>query len=112
MILVSQTYETVTPESAEDGEAAERGYRWENVPHTFRELVALMREHGEPSDGRLQDDGITGTWFTTAEPAYDHAYYERGEETTTSIHYSRDNLARSAKYWAKAARLVYGNKYR
>jgi hypothetical protein len=42
MITISATFEVITEESAEHGEAAEAGFLWEDRPHTFRELVCLL----------------------------------------------------------------------
>ena len=46
MIILSQTYEVITNESAEYGEATEAGFDWENVPYTFRVTVELIRDSG------------------------------------------------------------------
>ncbi len=45
-IILSQTYEIVTEESAESGMAAESGFDWEDCPHTFRETVDLIKDGG------------------------------------------------------------------
>lgn len=94
-IILSQTFEVVTEESAQEGEAAERGFDWEDVPHSFRETVELIKEggfsnpsesHGVPrwlSDGGYQDCA-TGEW------------------DTKSLHPGSD--ARSQRYWIKACR--------
>jgi hypothetical protein len=101
MILVSMTYEIVTQESAEQGDADSRGYEWQDMPHTFRELVERMREHPEPSSSPLHAAGAHD-WFTS----YPDTDYRTGEEKTTSIHYSRANDARSLKYWRMAAHVA------
>ncbi|MCE4547844.1 MULTISPECIES: hypothetical protein [Caballeronia] len=38
-----QTYEVVTDDSAEQGEAEETGFDWQDEPHTFSELVHRLR---------------------------------------------------------------------
>lgn len=94
VILIYRTYETITPESAEDGETADSGFLSENEPCTFRELVSLL-EGGEPSSyprAGLRD-------WVTHDAGTD---YRTGEETRNSIHYSRDNPPRAEKYWLKA----------
>ena len=99
MLLVHITYKIITPESAENGEAAESGFVSEDLPLTFRELVCELELRREPSCSGAPD---TGTWFTS----YPDPDYQTGSEETTSIHYSRANKPRSAKYWAKAARVA------
>lgn len=110
MILISQTYEIVTNESAMDGDAAERGYEWEDVPHTFHELIELLRDHTEPSCWPLYEDQIDEhVWFTQADCDHDRNYFESGEEKTTSVHFSHKNPPSALKYWRwaiKAAGLV------
>ena len=97
-IILSQTYEIVTEESAADGEAAARGFDWQDAPHTFRETVELIRDggfiypscsHGAPA------------WLST-EVIQDRAFFELGEHRTLSLHPGRDS--RSQRYWAKACR--------
>lgn len=95
MIILSQTYEIVTPESAEYGEAADRGFDWEDCPHTFRETVELIRDGGfiYPSASY----GAPG-WLST-EPEHD---YWTGETEQKSLHPGED--ARSQRYWEKACK--------
>lgn len=97
-IILSQTYEIVTEESAEYGDAAERGFEWENVPYTFRETVELIQSEGftVPSCS----PGVPN-WLST-EVIQDRAFFEDGEHRTLSLHPARD--ARSQRYWAKACR--------
>ena len=42
MMRLSMTYETVTEESAENGDTEETGFIFENVPHTARELARYI----------------------------------------------------------------------
>lgn len=97
-IMLSQTYEIVTEESAADGEAAARGFDWEDAPHTFRETVELIREGGfiNPSCSH----GTPG-WLST-EVIHDRAFFEDGEHRTLSLHPGRDS--RSQRYWVRACR--------
>ena len=97
-IILSQTYEIVTAESAELGDAEERGFDWEGCPHSFRETVDLINRGGfiHPSDSH----GVP-RWLTT-EVIQDRAYFEDGEHRTLSLHPGSD--ARSQRYWAKACR--------
>lgn len=99
MILIHKTFSEVTPESAENGELSDSGFIWENAECTFKELVKLMREHPEPSCNPCQ--GYTFQWFSSGFSIED---YSTCAERETSIHYSRDNPEKNAKYWSKAAR--------
>ena len=103
MILISRTYQVVTPESAEDGDFAETGFDYEDAPHNFRELIDMLEEHRNCSCYPVTDTPYT--WFSSSG---DIDMYD-GSETTYSIHYSRNNLPRSEKYWRKAIDYVFGN---
>lgn len=94
-IFLSQTYEIVTHESAEHGDIAESGFEWENIPHTFREVVDLILDGGfiHPSDSYG-----TPRWLTT-EADQD---FTTGEYESKSLHPGGD--ARSQRYWTKACR--------
>lgn len=92
-IILSQTYEIVTQESAELGDAQERGFDWEDAPHTFREVVDLIKDGGfiHPSDY----PGVPRWLSTEAEQDI-----TTGDYLTKSLHPGED--ARSQRYWAKA----------
>ena len=81
---VSVTFEIVTDESAEQTDAAERGYEREREDMDADELERLVREYGfsEPSCSSLTDS----MWFSTASPLQDRAYREKGEERFFSLH--------------------------
>lgn len=98
MIILHQTFEIVTDESAEQGEVAESGFDWQDVPHGFRETVDLIESGGftNPSCSHGVPD-----WLTT-ETIQDRAFFEDGEHRTQSLHPAKD--ARSQRYWAKACR--------
>lgn len=97
-IILSQTYEVVTQESAEHGEVADSGTDWEGVAHSFRETVDLIRDGGfcNPSCSH----GVP-RWLTS-EVIQDAAFFEDGESRTLSLHPGSD--ARSLRYWEKACR--------
>jgi hypothetical protein len=99
MLLINQTFQTVTPESAVDGDFADSGFVLINEPVTFRDLVSLMQDHPESSCGGV---GSIWDWYSS----YGTINYRTGEERTTSIHYSRQNPPRNEKYWRKAALYV------
>ena len=104
MILISETYEIVTDESAEYGDAADRGFNSECEELTFRELVEKMREFPEPSSGGKVNHH---TWFSS----YAERDFRTGEEETRSIHFHRDNSPKMEKYWIKAAKAAKCKSY-
>ena len=96
MILISCTFEVVTPESAEEGEVADSGFLVESEPVTFRELVSIMRDYPNPSC--YPPSGDSGEWLSS-HPSQD---CRDCSETTESLHFSRENPPRMVKYWRKA----------
>lgn len=94
-IILSQTFEVVTPESAEQGEAAERGYNWQDVPHSFKEVVDLIQDGGFSNPD--SSHGVPRWLSDNGEPDI-----ESGAVETKSIHPGLD--ARSQRYWVKAVR--------
>ena len=96
MILISRTFDVVTPESAEDGESAESGFLVESESVTFRELVSLMRAH--PVASCYPARGEAFEWLST----YPETDYRDASERTESIHFDRENSPRLMKYWRKA----------
>ncbi|HBP0117091.1 TPA: hypothetical protein L5P37_002276 [Pseudomonas aeruginosa] len=95
-IRVSQTYEIVTPESAEVGDVAESGFDFQDAEFGFRELVDYLESNGftEPSCSHRYPD-----WVTQAGGDLD---YQTGAEERKSLHPGRDD--RSRRYWEKALR--------
>ena len=63
---------------------------------TFRELVMLMRDYPMPSCSPAS--GATYEWLND-HPEQD---YRTGEIHERSMHFSRSNPPRRAKYWRKA----------
>jgi hypothetical protein len=98
MILISRTFDVVTPVSAEDGESAESGFLVESESVTFRELVTLMRAH--PVASCYPPRGESSEWLSS-HPETD---YRDASERTESLHFDRENPPRAAKYWRKAMR--------
>ena len=98
MILISRTFEVVTPESAESGESADSGFLAESESVSFRELVSLMRDYPNPSC--YPPRGESYEWLSS-HPETD---YRDASETTESLHFSRENPPRRLKYWRKAMR--------
>jgi hypothetical protein len=107
MLLITTCFSTVTPESAEDGEAAESGFLSQDEPTTFRDLVSLLK-HGTPS--AWPASGGVNEWVSQ-DQGETWEYFELGERTEHTFHFSRSNPARKVKYWAlafKAAGLTRG----
>ena len=98
MIIISRTFDVVTPESAESGESADSGFLAESESVTFRELVSLMESHPIPSNSH--PEGSQWEWLSS----YPSQDFRDCSETTESIHFARENPPRRLKYWRKAMR--------
>ena len=96
MILINKTYQIVTQESAEQGEVAEQGFLYEDSEYSFKELVEIMQEYRNGSCYPM--NGSAFEWLSNDS----EEDYSTGDIETQSIHYSRNNNARSLKYWRKA----------
>lgn len=49
--LVSETYATCTPESAEHGDYEESGFEFEDTEYTFKELYEYIKSEGYTLEG-------------------------------------------------------------
>ena len=96
MIIISRTFEVVTPESAEEGEVADSGFLAESESVTFKELVSMMRDYPNPS--AYPPSGDANEWLSS----YPSQDFRDCSETTEYLHYCRENPPRRAKYWRKA----------
>lgn len=99
-ILISRTYATISPESAEHGEYEETGFLAEKEEVTLRELVELLRG-GRPSSSPPR--GTPNEWVD-----YNREdNYLTGEETIESVHYCREQVNASApRIWRWAFKLA------
>ena len=90
--------ETVYPAPEDDGEdyCPDGESTSDDQTVGFRDLVRLMRDYPMPSCSPASGEPFE--WLQ-AESQQD---YQTGEFTECSLHYSRDNPARKAKYWRKA----------
>jgi S-adenosylmethionine/arginine decarboxylase-like enzyme len=81
LVSVSRYYELVTPESAEDGDASERGVVYEDVEMNIRDTIRELRQGGfsELSDSHIN----AGTWTTAHLGVVD---YRTCEERSESLH--------------------------
>jgi hypothetical protein len=98
MILISRTFEVVTPESAEFGESDDAGFISQSEPVTFRELVELMRAHPVPSSSPCE--GSRWDWLSS----YPEENFRDCSNRTESLHYDKSNPPSRDKYWRKAMR--------
>lgn len=79
------TYETITPESAEDGDAEDRGWEVEYTQAPLFEIVDLAKHTygtSEPSSSVVN----SYTWWTSPDPVNDRNYFEKGESKYYSLH--------------------------
>lgn len=93
------TYEIVTPESSEHGEAEERGYcyvgEWhfdEPAPMTLRDALKCCCPSVD-----------CGRWFADESPIHNRAYFEHCHEETRALHPPRNITAAS---YRRVARLL------
>ena len=93
MLKLSMTYEVITPESAENGEAEETGFVYEMAECTAREMARYIKREGftVPSDFQ----GVP-RWLTSEKYRED---YRTGEVENRSIHPGRDK--QSQRVWRK-----------
>jgi hypothetical protein len=81
--MVGKTYEIVTPESAEEGDAEERGWVFDAKPMTLREtLREIEKQGGEPDSSPVPRKGTQLTIYQTD----GNVNYRTGAETRTAIH--------------------------
>lgn len=100
MLLLSKTYEIITEESAENGDAEERGFCWEDSPCEFKEVIDYLRG-AHASQWPITN--LESVWFTH----YGEMDYVSGEYENVSFHYSKQNPGKNLKHW-KAAIVAAG----
>jgi hypothetical protein len=81
-IKVSKTFNTITPESAEQGDFSESGFVYEDKTMTVKELLQEVKDLGSYEWSSSQPSH--GDWITQADPDRD---YKTGEETYESLHF-------------------------
>jgi hypothetical protein len=94
MMLLSKTYEVITPESAEDGAVDRSGFEFEREPFSFSELVRALEDYSHVNDSTFGDH----TW-AISEPEIN---WRTGAETVYSLHFVGPESKR--KYWLRALR--------
>ncbi len=86
----SVTYQTITPESAEEGDFDSQGFE---VEKTIDELQDILQEAvnryyiHEPSSTK-NGKPVSGTWWSSVSPNTDRDYFEKGIEKYYSLHVS------------------------
>ena len=101
-LKISETYEIITEESAQYGDAEERGFNFKDEMMSFSELVDYIQSNGFIW---ASDSDLSGyTWIST-EPEQD---YQTGDYESRGLHcdtdYGRDT--RASRYWIKALKLA------
>ena len=79
------TYEIITPESSENGDAEERGWEVEYTTDELENIISLGRHTygvSEPSSSIPQSH----MWWSSASPVSDRDYFEKSEEKYYSLH--------------------------
>ncbi len=97
----SITYEVITPESAEVGDAAERGYLVDPTQYQLgdlREILSNAQSYGIVGTTR---NNLTG-WFCSINPQRDH---RDGSETYYSLHFDNDMTGSS---FSRVGKLLNG----
>lgn len=92
MIKLSKTFETLTQEDVEHGEASDRGFEYENEEFDFLELLNELDIYTETSDYPANKF----SWVSTES----ETDCTTGEETIYSLHFVGPESNR--KYWEKA----------
>ena len=90
-IVIHRTYEIVSYESAESGEAEEAGFISEDETVSLRDLIDLMEEHPHESSSQPGPRD----WFTSEADEC----YATGNRRYTSIHLANPDDPRQARYW-------------
>lgn len=96
MMKLAMTYETVTHESAENGDFEDTGFVFEDTEYSAHELAQLITREGftEPSESK----GVP-RWLTRC----GETDYRTGTVENRSIHPGRD--IQSQKAWANVLRI-------
>lgn len=105
IFTVSVTFEKVTAESAEHGDADERGYEVEDQDVDYDDLRRMARErnYSEPSSSVM----TSPMWFTTPDAEESREYFEDGVSTYYSLHLKAvDGNAPTLEDYAELAQML------
>ena len=95
-LLISRTFEEVTPESAENGDVSDSGFVYESQGFTFRELVSEIK------NGNFYRESAT-EWLSSSPWVSCYATYT---ERSESLHFDRANPERARKWFELALRVA------
>lgn len=90
--LVSKTYEIISEESAENGDAEERGFEYQDDEMDTEDILKEINEGGfvELSSSWIEDHKESNkpnyTWIKTVDPVYNRDYIEKGLRCYYSLH--------------------------
>jgi hypothetical protein len=104
MLKFDVTFEVITPESAEHGEAESMGYEAEKV--SLREAIDAMGQ-GEQGMEASEYPVSNPRWITAYDTNRDRAYWEQGESVNRSLHFP-DTMTASSKLRVCRLLGVYG----
>jgi hypothetical protein len=79
-LLLSQTFETYTEESVEQGDAADRGWDFQDSPVTVKEAIEVLRDNAtELSQHPVSVNHCAHVWASTTDADQNRAFFEQGE---------------------------------
>ena len=103
MIHYNVTFERITPESAEYGDAEERGFEEQGAIADFADMLDILYAT-EPSEYPLPEMPTSHLWFTR----YGEADFRTGETVNLSYHPATERDARyMLKAWISSNRRTY-----
>ena len=97
MGLIRISYEVVTPESAEDGDVAERGWEDEDGEEHDVESAGRFLQGTEPSSSHFHE----GIWYTDVDGDVD---FTTGAETRRSYHLSGFSVDEQGQIFTEVCR--------
>jgi len=89
IFLVSKTYEIITPESAENGDAEERGFKYQDEEMTVEDILREIDYNGFTMlssswiENHKNSTEQNHTWINTVDPDKN---YTTGEDTFYGLH--------------------------
>ena len=84
-MIYSVTYEIITHESAEQGDAEDRGFEVEPVVGPLSEIIDLGR-HTYGTSEATSSPVMVGCSWTSPDPVNDRNYFEKGESKYYGLH--------------------------
>ena len=103
-IIISRSFEIISPESADTGVPFDCGVLNERMEVTFRELVSLMSTHYLCSLSPWNRDYNCKVFTSDYEPMFSADWYKK-----TAIEYHKENEPRLYMYWVWARKISDAN---